>query len=224
MGAIEDHKVYGLKIRESANDGSDFGTPDTDYRFLFLGEDGKLHVKDAANAVSDPYTAGGGGISSGTSFPGSPANNDLYYRTDRDLLYFYDGTRWLTVNLYRSELPTLLTNGTISINGAFSRGATFEGDYDIWVEKFYGMVYVPGTNNGSNYWTCSLVSVTSAIATTTLGSFDTSADTGSTFAGHSASVGALLGTNKTAIQAEGAKTGSPANATGYFAYTYRLVG
>jgi hypothetical protein len=53
MGAIENEKTYGLKIRESANDGSDFGTPDADYRFLFLGEDGQLHVKDAADAVTD---------------------------------------------------------------------------------------------------------------------------------------------------------------------------
>lgn len=54
MSAIENEKIYGLKIRESANDGSDFGTPDADYRFLFLGEDGRLHVKDSADAVTDP--------------------------------------------------------------------------------------------------------------------------------------------------------------------------
>lgn len=53
MAAIENEKIYGLKIRESANDGSDFGTPDADYRYLFLGEDGHLHAKDAAAAVTD---------------------------------------------------------------------------------------------------------------------------------------------------------------------------
>src|SRR5690242_7883896 len=36
----------------------------------------------------------------GSSFPGSPATNDLYYRTDRAKLYYYDGTRWLTVEEY----------------------------------------------------------------------------------------------------------------------------
>ena len=53
MGAIEDEKIYGLTIRESATDGSDFSNPAADYRRLFLGEDGQLHVKDAAGAVTD---------------------------------------------------------------------------------------------------------------------------------------------------------------------------
>jgi hypothetical protein len=60
MGAIENEKVYGLTIRESATDGSDFTNPDADYRRLFLGEDGQLHVKDSAGAVSD-IGAGSGG-------------------------------------------------------------------------------------------------------------------------------------------------------------------
>lgn len=53
MGAIENEKIYALKIRESANDGSDFGTPDADYRFAFVGEDGKWHLKDASDVVTD---------------------------------------------------------------------------------------------------------------------------------------------------------------------------
>ena len=53
MGAIHDEKTYGLTIRESATDGSDFTNPDADYRRLFLGEDGELHAKDSAGAVTD---------------------------------------------------------------------------------------------------------------------------------------------------------------------------
>jgi hypothetical protein len=53
MGAIEDHNIYGLTVRESATDGSDFTNPGADYRRLFLGEDGQLHVKDSAGAVTD---------------------------------------------------------------------------------------------------------------------------------------------------------------------------
>lgn len=43
----------GIIIRESLDDGSDFSNPDADYRRLFLGEDGQLHVKDSAGAVTD---------------------------------------------------------------------------------------------------------------------------------------------------------------------------
>src|SRR6187551_3470225 len=42
-----------MTIRESANDGSDFTNPGADYRRLFLGEDGQLHVKDSAGTVTD---------------------------------------------------------------------------------------------------------------------------------------------------------------------------
>ena len=55
-GPISEANIYGLTIRESATDGSDFTNPDADYRRLFLGEDGLLHVKDSAGAVTDPST------------------------------------------------------------------------------------------------------------------------------------------------------------------------
>lgn len=60
MTKISDALTYGLTIRESANDGSDFTNPSADYRRLFLGEDGQLHVKDSAGAVTDI------GVSSGS--------------------------------------------------------------------------------------------------------------------------------------------------------------
>jgi hypothetical protein len=53
MTKISDALTFGLTIRESADDGSDFTNPAADYRRLFLGEDGQLHVKDSAGAVTD---------------------------------------------------------------------------------------------------------------------------------------------------------------------------
>ena len=52
MGMFSLEKLFGVTIRESATDGSDFTNPDADYRRLFLGEDGQLHVKDSAGAVT----------------------------------------------------------------------------------------------------------------------------------------------------------------------------
>lgn len=52
MGVFSTSKVFGMTIRESANDGSDFTNPDADYRRLFLGEDGRLYTKDSAGAVT----------------------------------------------------------------------------------------------------------------------------------------------------------------------------
>ena len=119
MGAIENEKVYGLTLRESADDGSDFGNPDADYRRLFLGEDGQLHVKDSAGSVTGiggaiadildletaedddslvlapdgeggvEFRAEAGGLVTGTSFPGSPSTGDRYRRSDLDYLVFF---------------------------------------------------------------------------------------------------------------------------------------
>jgi hypothetical protein len=58
MGQFSLAKLFGMTIRESANDGSDFTNPDADFRRLFLGEDGLLHVKDSAGTVTSPYTGG----------------------------------------------------------------------------------------------------------------------------------------------------------------------
>lgn len=60
MGALETNTtlIYGVHIRESANDGSDFTNAAADYRVLFLGEDGLLHVKDSSGTVTSPYSGG----------------------------------------------------------------------------------------------------------------------------------------------------------------------
>lgn len=53
MGKFSLANLFGMTIRESANDGSDFTNPDADYRRLFLGEDGNLHLKDSSGTVTD---------------------------------------------------------------------------------------------------------------------------------------------------------------------------
>ena len=53
MAAIENEHAYAIQLRESVNDGSDFGSADADYRRLFLGEDGRIRLKDAAGVVTE---------------------------------------------------------------------------------------------------------------------------------------------------------------------------
>lgn len=59
MGLFSVAKLFGITLRESANDGSDFTNPDADYRRLFLGEDALLHLRDSAGAVTG---VGAGGL------------------------------------------------------------------------------------------------------------------------------------------------------------------
>lgn len=65
MAGLENEHIFGLHLRESATDGSDFSNADADYRRVFLGEDGQLHAKDASGTVTDLGGAGGGS----SSFP-----------------------------------------------------------------------------------------------------------------------------------------------------------
>lgn len=53
MGKFSEDLIFGATIRESATDGSDFTNPPADYRRLFLGEDGALHLRDSAGTVTD---------------------------------------------------------------------------------------------------------------------------------------------------------------------------
>jgi len=53
MTKISEALTYGLTIRESATNGSDFANAPTDYRRLFMGEDGQLHAKDDGGTVTD---------------------------------------------------------------------------------------------------------------------------------------------------------------------------
>jgi hypothetical protein len=59
MTKASDNLFPKVTIRESLDDGSDFTNPSADYRVFFVGEDGDLHLKDSAGAVTD-FPAGGG--------------------------------------------------------------------------------------------------------------------------------------------------------------------
>lgn len=58
MTRASDNKFPKVYLEERLTDGSDTTTPAADHRSLFLGEDGLLHLKDSAAAVTD---VGGGG-------------------------------------------------------------------------------------------------------------------------------------------------------------------
>jgi hypothetical protein len=63
MAAIENEKAYAVQLRESSEDGSELGTPNADYRLVFLGEDGQLYSKDSSGVVRG-ITAPGNSVAS----------------------------------------------------------------------------------------------------------------------------------------------------------------
>lgn len=66
--------------------------------------DGQVLTSDGAGGFAFEDAAGGSSLSTGTSFPGTPATGDRYRRSDIDYeVYFYDGTRWLSENVYTAS-------------------------------------------------------------------------------------------------------------------------
>jgi hypothetical protein len=221
-GVFQSALLNGMTIRESATDGSDFTNPAADYRRLFLGEDGQLHLKDSAGAVTNAALA----FPVGTSFPGTPSNDDLFYRTDRDLLYFYNGTRWLTVTLH--EFPMFGGSDALMPFSATQSGiraaAPSAGVYDLWLENYQASFYVvAGTAlSASHKWTCVLNKAPSdtSVATITIdsGSLNVHRTSGQV------SIGALLGTSFFTLYVTTTKTGTPGNLYFHPTVTYRMVG
>lgn len=92
----------------------------------------------------------------GSSFPSSPSTNDVFFRTDQGLLYFYDGTRWLSVEEYAiplgaySKLPATLSTATETVI-QMARCPTNAGA-QIYVTRWSSAVWISATNSGSHYW------------------------------------------------------------------------
>jgi hypothetical protein len=169
---------------------------------------------------------GGGGIPTGTSMPVSPSTNDLIFRTDLGLVFYYDGTRWLSLTLYTLSFGPMDIGGTWPFTTANSgnvmgRASLWHSDFAIWLVSLYGITYTLATNNGSDFWTFTLVG---AVTGTNYGNFTTAADTAATYTGHKAALNQVAGSTERGIYVNPAKSGTPGNVYAPTTVTYRLIG
>jgi hypothetical protein len=166
MGALESNTtlIYGIHVRESANDGSDFTNAAADYRVLILGEDGLLHVKDSAGTVTSPYTGGGGSTASGARVYNSTAinlNNGTFTYLTFDTERYDDAAYHSTsVNTGRLTVPATgrfligahvqvtAAGGAVGYIGIRQGGSTFIGvqNYDLASTERYASI--------STVWDC----------------------------------------------------------------------
>jgi hypothetical protein len=263
MTAIENEHAYGLHIRESATDGSDFANADADYRRLFLGEDGLLHLKDSAGTVTDIAASGnvatdaiwdaagdlavgsgantaarlaigaaGGALSrvngavawnSGTANP-TGATGDRYWRTDLGLEIYYDGTRWLTTQLFREPFGTGNTVTPDTVGTALGRMAPWGTAYDLWLVSWDTTTYVATTNDGTKYWTLTLAKVVANDTPTNIDQYTTAADTVNSWTHHRRALGvSYVAATYFEIFMTGAKTSTPGGLYWGGALEYRLI-
>lgn len=220
MGALESNTtlIYGIHIRESANDGSDFSNGATDYRVLFLGEDGFLHVKDSAGSVSDPYDTGGAGIASGTSFPGGPSTGDLFHRTDlQPPLWRYDGTRWLCTCLHEHHLGHAVNvSATTDIYTPNIHADMYLVNFIVSMEAASGL-------SGSAYWRADLYTKDAGSLSAVLATFNIQSGTNANMIRGSVAINALLAAGEDGFILEFAKVSTPGNLWGGGIVTYHLT-
>lgn len=181
------------------------------------------------------FTASGGGGGGGgatsldelsdvavsTSFPGSPSTNDLCFRTDRSLLYFYDGTRWLTLNLYEHHLASW-SNITATQNEIPT--AVWEDTYDVWIEDLVATMYAGSGLDATNYWRIDTYHWDGTTQGSVIATVNDQSGTNAAFIRKVATVDALMGTGIDAITAKLTKVNNPSTFYGGALYRYRLVG
>ncbi len=158
---------------------------------------------------------------SGASFPAHPSDGQLFYRTDRNIVYFWknSASQWLSLTRHETLIAPLFN--LTSTGGA----GFFALDTDIYLESFIVVGRVATTNDGSNFWTAKLYGDTSVPVATALTSFSTAADTHDQHVLHNVAYNAVVSASTYVdlfLQPE--KTGSPGSYAGGSKLVYRVVG
>jgi hypothetical protein len=164
----------------------------------------------------------------GTAFPGSPATDDHFWRSDLDMEFFYDGTRWLSTQLLSITIPVYSASvvgpvGSTLANAFRCSGPSLMGGSNIWLETFaVGYNLVAGTGpDASNKWTLTL-GVYPAATTAASVVIDSGAE--GVWTQEETAVDALLGDGRSMWVVDITKTGSPGSIYTWSPnVTYRIV-
>jgi hypothetical protein len=172
----------------------------------------------------------------GTAFPANPATNDHFYRSDLQMEFYYDGTRWLSAQLYSCQLElwnvTFASGAPISATTAAQRrGATpgLRGGSDIYLVDWNCSFYITAGSalSGTIKWTGTLNTVADAtnVTLTSVGVNTINSGTLSVVRRATTSINALMnnGTVKDWFQLDWVKLSTPGPLINFDEITYRVV-
>jgi len=160
----EDNPYPYILVNENATDGSGVPTPAADYRELFLGEDGALHLKDSSGTVTAVGGAGGamatdalwdaaGDLAVGTGANTGAkltlgATGKVPQSNGSTLAYVYPpGYEFDYSALTSSVSITATSEGTANTVKA-SNSVTYPGSVPVWVE--FWAPYAEPTTGSTN--------------------------------------------------------------------------
>lgn len=141
--------------------------------------------------------------------PTANATDDLWFETDTNILWYWNGTYWLTVETFHwnGSGEALAANTILKrVTARPSSGI----EHDIWLIGITASVYAAATSDGSNYWTIALENESA----TTLASVATSGVSSNTYGLLGQSQGVLydvsvLSTQNKMWRINTTKTGAP---------------
>lgn len=96
----------------------------------------------------------------GTAFPASPFTGQRYFRTDRGIEYYYDGTRWLSTALMSFQLPYNANGTTFPISATLSDANRCDRpnpNYSMWLVEISYRFAVNTTFDATNNWSGALI-------------------------------------------------------------------
>lgn len=165
----------------------------------------------------------------GSAFPTTDADGnalaagDRFFRSDKGFACYYDGARWLTVQV----VPMVLLPNRTTVAANTIWDTRVRTDMALYVEYYAISTNVAATNNGTNFWTITCQGVNLGLtAATTVYQPNTSADTAATETDHSGAVaaGSVAPANNAFLRVSANKTLTPGNLTlAVTAYTRLIV-
>lgn len=198
---------------------------------LVVGTGANTAARLAKGADGGMLAMGNGAViwNAGTSFPASKLTNDRYWRTDLGMGFHWDGSRWVSDQLFNYDitggqeivLPLSATGGTTRMGTSWGVGT------DVWLENAITTFFVSGGTalGASHKWVGIIRKVDTANSFTTLITVNIDSGASDTQRIDTQAIGALLGTAAAfpALSPTWTKTGTPGTLRPTVRVTCRIV-
>ena len=123
--------------------------------------------------------------------PTANATDDLWYETDTNILWYWNGTYWLTVQTFQFQGTADGIGAGATLCYAWPQALTAIAA-NVYLMDLVTSYYVATTNNGTNYWTTTLRRRAADNTITNISSLNTSANAVNNFVTQSVAVNTHL--------------------------------